>query len=105
MQKLLTVKQQFWFNHITAAQSNGQSLSAYAAIHQLNVKALYNWRWTFSKHDLSTPAKNNPFIKIIAPSVSTPTSNPTPIIATLPNGVRLQFDVLTPDVLALLRSC
>ena len=101
MQKLLTAKQQFWFDHITAAQSNEQSLSTYAAIHQLNLKALYNWRWTFSKRDLSAPVPLNPFIKI-APPASTLTSTPEPIIATLPNGVRLQFDVLTPVFIRML---
>ena len=104
MQKPLTAKQQFWFDHISAAQRNGQSLSDYAAIHQLNLKALYNWRWTFSKRDKSLPAKGGAFIKIVHPT-NAPISIQSPIIATLPNGVQLQFDVLTHDVLAMLRSC
>lgn len=104
MQKTLTDKQQFWFDHISAAQHSGQSLSVYAAIHQLNLKALYNWRWTFSKRDMSAPAKKTSFIKVQPPS-NRLTSSSAPIIATLPNGIRLQFDVLTPEVLALLRSC
>ena len=104
MQKTLTAKQQFWFDHVTAAQHGGQSLSVYAAIHQLNLKALYNWRWTFSKRNLSAPTKKTSFIKVLPPS-SRLTSTPVPIIATLPNGIRLQFDVLTPEILALLHSC
>jgi transposase-like protein len=104
MQKTLTAKQQFWFDHVTAAQHGGQSLSVYAAIHQLNLKALYNWRWTFSKRDLSAPIKKT-FIKVLPTSSRILTTTPAPIIATLPNGIRLQFDVLTPEVLALLRSC
>lgn len=104
MQKPLTAKQQFWFDHISAAQRSGQSLSDYAAAHQLNLKALYNWRWTFSKRDLRVPTKKTAFIKVLPPSCM-PTSTSAPIIATLPNGVQLQFDVLTQDVLAMLRSC
>ncbi len=42
MQKPLTFKQQYWFDHISAAQRNGQLLSAYAKAQQLNVKAPYN---------------------------------------------------------------
>ena len=105
MQKRLTAKQQFWFDHVTAAQHGGQSLSVYAATHQLNLKALYNWRWTFSKRDLSAPIKKTSFIKVLPTSSSILTSTSVPIIATLPNGIRLQFDVLTPEVLALLCSC
>jgi transposase-like protein len=104
MQKSLTAKQQFWFDHVSAAQRSGQSLSDYAAAHQLNLKALYNWRWTFSKRGLSAPAKKTAFIKVLPPS-SMLTSTPTPIIATLPNGIQLQLDVLTQDVLVMLFSC
>ena len=104
MQKTLTAKQQFWFDHVTAAQHGGQSLSVYAATHQLSLKALYNWRWTFSKRNLSAPIKKT-FIKVLPTSSRILTTTPAPIIATLPNGIRLQFDVLTPEVLALLHSC
>jgi len=44
MSKPLTVKQQFWFDHISAAQASAHPLSDYAAEHNLSVKALYNWR-------------------------------------------------------------
>ncbi|MDZ7925348.1 MAG: hypothetical protein U5M23_15125 [Marinagarivorans sp.] len=104
MQKPLTTKQQFWLDHITAAQHNGQSLSDYAADHDLNLKALYNWRWTFSKRDLHSSAKNSSFVKIVPPTNIPAVVHP-PIIAMLPNGVRLQFEVLTTDILALLRTC
>lgn len=104
MQPPLTVKQQYWFDHISAAQLNDQPLSAYAAAHQLNIKALYNWRWTFSKSGMKAPTKQTSFVKVLPPS-NTTASIKSPIIATLPNGIRLQFDTLTPDMLALLQSC
>lgn len=105
MQKPLTAKQQYWFDHISAAQRNEQSLSTYAAAHQLNIKALYNWRWTFSKRELKQSATQTSFVKVVLPPSNVPTSIQPPIIVTLPNGVRLQFDELTSDIMALLRAC
>lgn len=104
MQKPLTAKQQYWFDHISAAQRNGQSLSAYAEAHQLNIKALYNWRWTFSKRELKQPATQTSFVKVLPPS-KVANSIQAPIIVTLQNGVRLQFDEFTSDIMALLRAC
>lgn len=104
MQKPLTAKQQYWFDHISTAQRNGQSLSIYADIHRLNIKALYNWRWTFSKRDMTQPTKQMAFVKIV-PSSKAHASIQAPIIVTLPNGVRLQLEALTSDILTLLRSC
>ena len=104
MLKPLTAKQQYWFYHISAAQHNGQSLSAYAEAHQLNVKALYNWRWTFSKREIKPSTKQTSFVKVQRPSKAI-TSIQAPIIVILPNGVRLQFKTLTSQMLALLQSC
>ncbi len=58
MQKPLTLKQQYWFDHISTAQRKGQLLSAYAEAHQLNIKALYKWRWTFSKRSIQSEFSN-----------------------------------------------
>ena len=68
MQKSLTIKQQFWFNHVIAAESCSLPLSAYAAQHNLSAKSLYNWRWKFTQQNNSDMKKENPFIKII-PSI------------------------------------
>ena len=85
MQKPLTAKQQYWFDHICAAQRNGQTLSAYAEAHQLNIKALYNWRWTFSKLELKQSAIKTSFVKVLPPSNVT-SSIQAPIKANVPNG-------------------
>lgn len=102
MPKPLTVKQQYWFDHIAAAQHNSQSLSDYAAQHNLSLKALYNWRWTFSKNSHKSSTKKTAFVKIIPPIIS---ANEESAIVVLPNGIRLQFAALTPALLAMLLQC
>ena len=39
----LTSKQARWLKHLQAADHSGQSLSAYAQSHALNVKQIYYW--------------------------------------------------------------
>lgn len=105
MSKPLTVKQQFWFDHISAAQASAQPLSDYAAEHNLSVKALYNWRWTFSKTNLALTKKQNPFVKIAAiKNVAVQHIVIAPVIVTLPNGVSVQLPALTPELLVMLRA-
>lgn len=104
MSKPLTTKQRYWFDHIAAAQQNAQSLSDYAAQHNLSLKRLYNWRWKFSKQTPAPALKKSAFVKMLPPTVSTP-SNEMAVAAILPNGVRLQFTTLTPTLLAMLQQC
>ena len=104
MSKPLTAKQQYWFNHLNAAQQQSQPLSVYAAQHNLSLKRLYNWRWKFSKQTLAPTLKKSAFVKMLPPVVSTP-SNEMAVAAILPNGVRLQFTALTPSLLAMLQQC
>ena len=104
MPKPLTAKQQYWFDHIASAQRNSQSLSDYAAQHNLNIKALYNWRWTFSKR-LENPAPTKTaFVKVLPPASSVTTREESAVVI-LPNGIRLQLSALTPALLTMLMQC
>ena len=104
MPKPLTTKQQYWFDHIAAAQHNAQSLSDYAAQHNLSIKALYNWRWTFSKR-LENPAPTKTaFVKVLPPAPSVTTREESAVVI-LPNGIRLQLSALTPALLTMLMQC
>ena len=105
MQKSLTNKQQFWFNHVIAAESCSLPLSAYAAQHNLSAKSLYNWRWKFTQQKSASIKKQNSFIKMVAPT------NPTPKMdsatdqitqATLPNGIVLVMPKITSEILSML---
>lgn len=105
MPKTLTVKQQFWFNHVIAAKNCALPLSTYAARHDLSAKSLYNWRWKFTQQNISDIKKENPFIKI------TPSTKPMPKMnaaadhitqATLPNGIVLAMPNITAEILSML---
>lgn len=104
MPKPLTAKQQYWFDHITAAQHNSQSLSDYAVQHNLSIKALYNWRWTFSKRIEKPAPKKASFVKILPPASSFTTLEESTVVI-LPNGIRLQLSALTPSLLSMLLQC
>lgn len=103
MPKPLTAKQQYWFDHITTAQRNSQSLSEYATQHNLSIKALYNWRWTFSKRIENPAPTKTAFVKILPPAPSTIHEEPAVII--FPNGIRLQLTALTPVLMMMLLQC
>jgi hypothetical protein len=105
MPKTLTVKQQFWFNHVIAAKNCALPLATYAAQHNLSAKSLYNWRWKFTQQNNSDMKKENPFIKII------PSIKPIPKIisvadhitqVTLPNGIILAMPNITTEMLSML---
>jgi hypothetical protein len=104
MLKPLTAKQQYWFDHIASAQRNSQSLSDYAAQHNLNIKALYNWRWTFSKQIKNTAPTKTAFVKMLPPTPSV-TNREESTVVILPNGIRLQLSALTPALLTMLMQC
>ena len=104
MPKPLTAKQQYWFDHIAAAQRNSQSLSDYAAQHNLNIKALYNWRWTFSKRLEKPVPTKTAFVKMLPPAPSVTTREESAVVI-LPNGIHLQLSALTPALLTMLLQC
>lgn len=49
MAQELTAKQQFWYEHVQQCERSGQTLAAYAAEHDLDVKRFYNWKWLLAK--------------------------------------------------------
>lgn len=105
MPKTLTVKQQFWLNHVIAAKNCALPLSTYASQHSLSAKSLYNWRWKFAQQNSSDIKKVNPFIKIIPSTKPMPKTNLADdhiTQATLPNGIVLAMPNITPDILSML---
>ena len=48
----ITERQQYWLNHIKAADASEGTLVAYAAAHDLKVKDLYQWKTTLSRRGL-----------------------------------------------------
>lgn len=105
MPKILTVKQQFWFNHVIAAKDCALPLSTYATEHNLSAKSLYNWRWKFTQKKCYGIQKESPFIKITPPTQSIPKMHSGANFmtqATLPNGILIAIPNVTPEILSML---
>ena len=99
-----TTKQQYWFDHITTAKQSKQTMSAYAAQHNLCVKSLYSWTWQLKQLSQSATKKENPFIKISTPKVPSEKIAVASVNVTLPNGISLKIQQLTPETLNMLLS-
>jgi len=105
MQKSLTIKQQFWFNHVIAAKNCALPLSDYAAQHNLSAKSLYNWRWKFTQQKNANIKKQNSFIKIVGPTKPMPKMDSAQdhiTQVTLPNGISLAMCNVTSEILSML---
>ncbi len=105
MKSKITLKQQYWLDHILAAKKSELSFADYAKQHQLNIKALYNWRKLLQKKGLLGTAehKESAFLKVS----SLPTnalSNRTSITVTLPNGVRIDIPSIISDLPQLIQT-
>jgi len=85
----VTERQQYWLDHIKAADASDGSLVEYAAAHDLKVKDLYQWKTMLSRRGLlAGRTGKRAFVSVAARPVSV---SPTSCTITLRNGVRLQF--------------
>lgn len=85
----ITDRQQYWLDHIRAADESEGSLVAYAAAHDLKVKHLYQWKTALARRGVWPVKANKPaFVPVKARSTSAPAMSCS---ISLPNGVRLQF--------------
>lgn len=101
--KPLTAKQQYWLDHINSAQDQNLSLSDYAREHNISLTSLYKWRWYLSNKSYLNKPNTSAFVKIVPSRMVE--SKSAPVIAVLPNGVKLEFPTLTVDMLAMLQQC
>lgn len=82
----ITERQQYWLEHIKAADASDGSLVAYAASHDLKVKDLYQWKTALARRGLLPGKAVKP---AFVPVAACPA--PASCSLTLPNGVRLTF--------------
>ena len=97
----LTKKQAYWKAHLEASESYEGSLADYARAHDLYAKKLYGYKTRIRKRE-EAAGKPDSFVKVTAATVSLPTplSASSPIIVSLPNGVRLTLaDLDLPELL------
>lgn len=82
----ITERQQFWLDHIKAAEASGGTMVDYAAQHELKARDLYQWKRKLTRRRL-LPGKRvkRAFVAVTAPPVSRPSCT-----VMLRNGVQVQ---------------
>ncbi len=91
--KTITERQQYWLDHLKAANADGSSLVEYAKANDLKVKDLYQWKTSLTKRGFWSTS-NSAFVAVKA--------KPSPSVCSLalPNGIRLEFQgVLSPELI------
>src|SRR6056297_1727177 len=84
----ITERQQYWLDHIRAAEAFDGSIADYARSEGLKPKELYSWKGILDRRGLldRPPAETNDgFVRVIA------TARPMGMSLVLPNGVRLEW--------------
>ncbi len=98
--KTPTHRQSYWLKHVKAADVSDGSIAEYAAVNDVNLKGLYQWKTKLMKLKLYRPASTpaTDFVPITSSSHKTPLAfdSPAPtdrsgctVIFT--NGTRLEF--------------
>lgn len=91
-----TQRQQFWFDHVQAAQAFSGTMAEYARTHNLNAKYLYNWGAIFRREHDGTKRKQ--FVKVSAPVATL--SQPSPRVRVSLGEAVLLIENCSPQWLA-----
>ena len=85
----ITQRQQYWLDHIQAAETFGGSIADYARSEGLKPKELYSWKGILARRGLlgtdAAAESKIGFVRLVAPS------RPLGMSLVLPNGVRLEW--------------
>ena len=85
----ITERQQYWLDHIRAAEAHEESIAAYARAEGLTPKELYQWKTILTRRGLLAGKKvSQDFVQVMGPPRSVPSASASLV---LPNGVRLEF--------------
>ncbi|HTF83007.1 MAG TPA: hypothetical protein VL987_00410 [Cellvibrio sp.] len=105
MEQPLTNKQQFWREHVLAAQRSNLSYAKYAKEHDLSVQALYSWSTTLRRKGLLETV-TSAFVELRADQVPSDPAPRLPVEARvrLANGVELELTALNEHTLRWLAS-
>ena len=92
MEQPLTSKQQFWRDHLLAAQRDQLTYAEYAKQNGLNLQALYHWSMTLRRKGILEQSASA-FVELKAERASPIRSLPAPAGARvrLTNGIELEL--------------
>ena len=82
----LTVKQQFWLEHVERCAESGQSMREYAKAHDLNVQSFYSWKGQLAKRHRTVSPASATFTEVHVRA----TTLPATIQIRFPNGCVLE---------------
>jgi hypothetical protein len=87
MSEAISERQQYWLDHILAADKFNGSLVEYANVEGLRVKDLYQWKTLLARRGLiaGKAAKPKAFVPV-RKTISSPQA-----VLVLPNGARIEF--------------
>jgi len=85
----ITKRQQYWLDHVRAAEDSDGSIADHARSEGLKPKELYFWKGILGRRGLlsheATVDKTSGFVRVIAPS------RPLGMCLVLQNGIRLDW--------------
>jgi len=87
MSEAISERQQYWLDHILAADKFNGSLVEYGNVEGLKVKDLYQWKTLLARRGVIVGKAAKP--KAFVPVRKTISSSQAPLV--LPNGVRIEF--------------
>lgn len=89
-EKPLTAKQRHWLHHVKAADASDGTLFDYASAHNLNLKALYQWKTKLIKLARYPSASSGPDFVAVR-SRPLPAQSQCNCSVMLYNGTRIEF--------------
>ena len=84
-------RQQYWLEHLQAAEASEDSIAGYARSNDLKPKDLYMWKGILARRGFldgaAAVAPKSEFIEVVP---AKPQPAETQFVVTLPNGVRIE---------------
>ncbi len=86
---VITERQQYWLDHVQAAETFNGTLVEYAEVEGLKVKDLYQWKTILMKRGILACKAKAPAFVPVREAVST--SKTIRVALVLPNGFRIEL--------------
>ena len=88
---IISERQQYWLEHLRAAEASEDTIAGYARSNDLKPKDLYMWKGILARRGFlngaASQALKSEFIEVVPAKAQSVT---TQFIVTMPNGVRIE---------------
>ncbi|MEM6483479.1 MAG: hypothetical protein AAF662_00640 [Pseudomonadota bacterium] len=87
----ISERQQYWLEHLRAAEASDDTIAGYARSKDLKPKDLYMWKGILARRGLLDSAtRSMPKSEFIEVVPAKPQPDSTQLVVTFPNGVRIE---------------